>query len=479
MQKTELKIALVSLQKDAEKEPPMGLVYLATYLRDRTGLSEKNIKIFDRNYFNIEEELKKFKPHILGISSMTINYPDSIEFAKKIKHENGIPIILGGVHISTLPESFKDCFDVGVIGEGEITLDELIRLYLNKEKFVPADLKKIKSIVYYDKNNIKKTPLRESLELDSLPLPDFDFIHQNYFKKKEVSGLGTTAINCYLLSSRGCPYRCKFCSTSRFWGKMRLHSPEYVAKIVEDQIKKYNSDYISVLDDLFTINPERLKQIKLELEKKNIFKKIKHVGCTVRANLVNDELCRAMKDIKVKFVNFGFESGSQRMLNYLKAGTVTVDMNKKAVVMCRKYGFNVYGSLMYGSPTETIEDMKQTNKFIDFCIKNGASYVWSFVAIPFPATPFWDIALERGKVSNNMDFRKLSLHGIDNPLLLENNVNRAEFKKVFLEGRNKLKKLKFKLIKNFIIHNFINAILMFVKEPRYYINRIYLKIFKQ
>ena len=78
-----------------------------------------------------------------------------------------------------------------------------------------------------------------------------------------------------------------------------------------------------------------------------------------------------------------------------------------------------------------------------------------------------------------MDFRKLSLHGIDNPLLLDDNVDKNEFKKVFLQGRNKLKKLKFNLIKNFVIHNFANAVLMFVKEPKYYFNRVYLKVFKQ
>ena len=384
MNKSDLKIALVSLQKDAEKEPPLGLVYLATYLVERVGLKKENIKIFDRNYFNVEEEIEKFRPNIIGISSMTIVYETSSKFASNIKQKYNIPIIIGGVHISTLPESFRDCFDIGVIGEGEETLKELIELYLKQEKFDKKQLKKIKSIVYLDQGKLIKTPLRDPIEIDSLPIPNFDFLHKDYFKKKENSGLASTTIDCYLFSSRGCPYRCEFCSTSRFWGKMRLHSPEYVAKVVEDQIKKYNVDNIRVMDDLFALSPERLKQLKKEFDKRGILKKIKSINSTVRANLVTDELCQAMKDIKIKVVNFGFESGSERMLKYLKAGSVSVKMNREALIKCKQYGFNVYGSLMYGSPTETIEDMKETNKFIDFCIKNRASYIWSFVALHFP-----------------------------------------------------------------------------------------------
>jgi radical SAM superfamily enzyme YgiQ (UPF0313 family) len=133
---------------------------------------------------------------------------------------------------------------------------------------------------------------------------------------------------------------------------------------------------------------------------------------------------------------------------------------------------------MYGSPTETIEDMKATNKFIDFCIKNKASYVWSFVTTPFPATPFWDIALERGKVSNDMNFDLLTHHSIDNPLLLDENVDKEEFKKVFLEGRKKLVKLKMRLIKDFVRKNLLSTISMFAKQPRYYSERVYTKVFK-
>ncbi|MFH0732928.1 MAG: radical SAM protein [Candidatus Omnitrophota bacterium] len=479
MQIKDLKIALVSLQQDAERVPPVGLVYLATYLKEKAGLNSKNIRIIDKNYFDIYNEIDTFNPHIIGISAMTVNYQEATDFAFKIKRKVNTTIIIGGVHISTLPESFRQCFDIGVIGEGEETLADLARLYAEKGKFDYEGLEEIKSIIYYKNNEIKQSPIRDSLELDSLPLADFSFAHPNYFRKEEIPGISSVGKKYYLISSRGCPYRCLFCSTARFWGKMRLHSPEYTARIAEKALKEYDADFLKVLDDLFTVSPQRLRLIKTEFEKKGILDKIAGIECFVRANLVTEELCKAMKDIKVKVVNFGFESGSEKILGYLKAGSVTVQMNKDAVLLCKKYGFNVYGSLMYGSPTETIHDMKKTNEFIDFCIENNASYIWSFVSTPFPDTPFWDIALQRGKVSNDMDFGLLSHHNAERPLLLDEGISTEEFQKVFLDGRRKLRSMKLKLIKNLILKNFPKTLSLAVKEPGYYAKRAYRQIFKQ
>lgn len=474
-----MKIILISLQKDAERVPPMGLVYLATYLENKLNLSKKEIKIVDKNFFDIEKEIEKFKPDIIGIGAMTINYQEAISLASKIKKRKNIPIIVGGVHISSLPTSLKKCFDVGVIGEGEETFSELVSLYSKKGKFEKKDLEKIKSIVYFDNNKIKTTSLREPIELDSLPLPDFKYAHPNYFKEEEIPGIVDTRISAYLISSRGCPYRCVFCSTARFWGRMRLHSPEYTARIAEKFIKDFNANHIKVLDDLFTINSERVNLIRKEFEKRNILNKIKEIQCTARANLINDKLCKSMKDIKIKLINFGFESGSERILKYLKAGSVSVEMNKKAILLCKKYGFIIYGSLMYGSPTETIEDMKKTNEFIDFCIKNKVSNVWSLVATPFPATPFWEIALKKRTVSNDIDFNLLDHHNIERPLLLEDNISLKEFQKVFFKGRKKLRKLKINLIKNFLLDNPSKALRLFIKQPTYYSTRILKQVLKQ
>lgn len=475
--KENIKIALISFQCDADRVPPMGLVYLATYLRDRAGI--KNIKIIDKNFHDVDSEAAKYSPDIIGIAAMTITYGEAIRFAERFKKKNSAPVIIGGVHISSIPESLKPCFDIAVLGEGEETLSELVSLYLKKEKFDKKDLKKIKCLAFHDSGKLVMTPLRKPLELDSLPLPDFDFVEKAYFVPKEIPSLSQFGVKAHILTSRGCPYRCVFCSTSRFWGKVRLHSPEYTAKLVKQAIEKYGADYIAVADDLFTISVERLRAFKKEFEKQEILDKIKGIECQPRANLITDGMCQVMKELKVKVVSFGFESGSDRVLNWLKAGSVTVEMNKKAIVLCRKYGFNVYGSLMFGSPGEKIKDMQKTLDFIDFAIKHRATYVWSFVSTPFPDTPFWDIALKRGKVSNNMDWDLLTHHNLDNPLLLDEEIDRQEFKRIFLKGRRKLMRLKIKMVISFVTKHPFAALKLTLKEPGYYAKRLVKQVFKQ
>jgi radical SAM superfamily enzyme YgiQ (UPF0313 family) len=479
--KEHFKIALISLQEDTERVPPMGLVCLATYLRDRIGIKQENILVLERNYSNIEEELKEFQPSMIGFSAMTIDYDKVKEFASKIKKEYlGVPLLMGGVHISSLPESFSPIFDLGIIGEGEQTLGEIVELYLN-EPFCFENLKEIDGLVFFDDDReIRMTAPRKPIaNLDDLPIPDFKFVKPQYFKREEIPSIADFGIKGHLMSSRGCFYKCPFCSTTRFWKTMRFHSADYVARAVKNLIDDFGVDYLKLSDDLFIVSPKRVREIREAFEAEGILDKIKGIECQPRANLITEELCEEMKKIKVTTLNFGFESGSGRMLKILKQDSVTVDMNKKAIVMCKKYGFNVYGSLIYGSPGETIEDMKQTNEFIDFALENGATYIWNFVATPFPATPWWDIALEKGKVATNMNFEELGVHGLENPMLLDDNVDRKEFKKVFLEAKRKLRKMKLKMLKKMIFKHPVKTASLFLKEPGYYTKRIIKQVIKE
>jgi radical SAM superfamily enzyme YgiQ (UPF0313 family) len=487
LSKDTIRIALISLQKDAERVPPIGLVYLATYLNERCGIKKENIRVLEPNYCDINEELNNFKPHIFGFSAMTVGYSKVTTFAKELRARQDqyvsmhTPFILGGVHISTLPESLDQVFDVGVIGEGEIALAELIAAYALRGDNWKREFTKIKGIVYYTrKKNLKINPSRTPISnLDDLPIPNFDFISPNYFKKEEIPSISETGIKGFMMTSRGCPYRCVFCSTARFWGCMRFHSPEYTAKLAKSLIEKHEVDFLKVMDDLLTVSVERVNQIKECFDKEDILSKIKGIECQPRSNLMTDELCEAMKGLKIRTLNFGFESGSDKMLKWLKQGSVTVEMNRQAILLCEKYGFNAYGSLIYGSPGETIEDMRQTNEFIDFALAHNAKYLWSFVATPFPATPFWNIAKKRGKVSNSMDWNILSHHNLNNPLLLDSSISKNEFKKVFEEGRSKLRHMKIRMIKDFIRNNPKQAVKMVIKEPFHYIPRLFKQIFTQ
>ncbi|MCF7837971.1 MAG: B12-binding domain-containing radical SAM protein [Candidatus Marinimicrobia bacterium] len=469
----EPRVALVSLQRDTQRAPPIGLVYLATYLRERAGLPGANLKIIE-SYFDqdMAATLRAFQPDLIGFTAMSVSYGDTIRFARRIRPEMPIPFLIGGVHISTLPESLDPVFDAGILGEGEATLAELLDAWRAHGGLPPEVLQQIQSVVYRPAPDAAPvtTPRRDPIKpLDDLPFPDFSLVHPGFFAPEEIPAAADIGVRAYVLSSRGCPYRCTFCSTARFWGKMRYHSPDYTARLTKHLVEQLGADYLWTLDDLFTVSPKRVREIREALERHGVYDRIKGTVCTVRANHMSDALCEELKRIKVTFVNFGFESGAERILQELKAGSVSVAQNRHAIELCARHGIRVYGSLMYGSPGETLADMRQTNAFIDFAIAHGARNIWSFVAAPYPGTPFWDIARQRGKVSNQMDWRRLDCHRPEDALLLDDHIDRAEFARVFHAGRRKLRRLKIRLIGDFLRRNPRLFLQLLAREPGHYL----------
>ena len=433
-----MKLALVSVFEDMGA-PPMGLVYIATYLKKYANF--ENTKIIDANVHDIWYELKKFKPDLIGISSMTVAYNKAIDLAKKIKQDpelSDIPILIGGVHISTLPDSLGKEFDIGVIGEGEETTLELIQLYEKYGEFENNKLSEINGIAYHDNGNVIKTEKRELITpLDRMPIPDRSFLDPSYFELQDVFFTNKPGREAHILTTRGCPYKCVFCSTTMFWQKVRAHSVEHVYNEVTELIDKYNVDSIQIWDDLFTYNKKRLREIAKLFKENGITEKVQF-SCQPRANLVDVELCEILKEINIRTVSFGFESGSERNLHYLKKGSVSVEQNKNAARICKDHGFKVIGSLMFGSPGETIDDMRQTLDLIDDMKEAGADLMWAFVTTPFPGTEIWEIAKNKGVVSDNMDWDVLNHSNVNNPLVLDPSVGKEEFGKIFEEAKQKI-----------------------------------------
>lgn len=428
-----MRLALVSVNKGSH--PPLGLVYIATYLKKF--MNQIDIRIIDANFDDLVEETKAFHPDVVGISSMTVDYTDAMTVGDKIKQTLNVPVIVGGVHISTLPNCLGD-FDLGVIGEGEETALELMRIFERHNGFPSEELAKTKGIVFKDNGRTIINERRELIEpLDRIPIPDRSFLNENYFKPRWLPFVQKNATILDVMTSRGCPYNCVFCSTSLFWQRRpRFHSPEHVLEDVKQLTDRYKMEYVSIADDLFTTNKERIKEMASLFEKNGINKKATF-SCMARANLLDEEMCQLMKRMNVKFLNFGFESGSPKMLKFLKTGTATIEDSKNAVALCKKYGLKATGSFIFGSPTETIDDMKQTIEFMKALKRTNSDIdIWQFVMTPFPGTEIWEIAKRRGKVSDDMkDWRELDHYNVDNPRLLDDSVDRSEFKETFLEAR--------------------------------------------
>lgn len=364
---------------------PLGLGYLKSYIN--MILPEINVRIYE----NIPSLIQS-SPDCVGICASTEDFAVAKEHIKRVQEELGVPILLGGVHISLLPETLLQGI-IGCIGEGEETLVELLKILVSSGTFDLKELSKVKGIVYWDENgHLIQTGVRELITpLDKLPFPDRDALG---IKPGQSDTL-------YMFTSRGCPYNCKFCVSRVHWKKYREFSSDYVIHEMELLINKYKVKNIHFFDDLFIVNRKRLRKIVDEFVEKdfNI-----NTSCAIRANLVDDELCELLKKLNIKEVSFGAESFSEPVLRELKRG-VTVAQNQHALDTLHKHGIKANVSMIFDAPEETREDMVISWKalFNNLRSRKINKVGWGLLR-PYPGCEYWDIALEKGIVGIDMDW---------------------------------------------------------------------------
>lgn len=397
-----MKLVLIHLS-DTAGHPPLGLAYIASYLRKYFNFN--NTVIIDKEK-DILKKISKEKPDIIGISAVSLQFKRANELAGKIKTLYDTPTLIGGPHITALPHQLGN-FNVAVLGEGEQTVLELAELFERKGSFEPEDLKKIKGIAFHDGLSTKITEKRPFIEnLDNIPFPARDLLKMKeyYLQPRRTAG-GNFVVGTHMFSSRGCPYRCTFCSTANFWQRLRLFSPEYVVNEMKELIRNYNLEAIYVYDDLFVISKERLEKIYELMRAEDI--KVK-LYCQCRVDRINDDICKILKKMGIDGISFGFESASQKILSYLKKNTTTVEQNKKAIELCNKYEISAEGTMMLGVPGESEEDLDLNLRFVR---ENELKNIFIYVTTPYPGTELWDYAVKKGIVNdNNVDWSKIDIN---------------------------------------------------------------------
>jgi anaerobic magnesium-protoporphyrin IX monomethyl ester cyclase len=387
-----MRIGFLNIRPEYETEQievfyylPTSSDYLATYIKSKMPEVETFIH-YDIN------KLMEDKPDIVAFSSFTRTYHLAKKYAKQIKQERpDIPIVIGGHHISSLPENLDINMDIGVIGEGEITFHEIIELF--KENNLNSDnLSKVDGIIFRNnENQLKKTKLRELISnLDILPIP-------SRTRPDYVDGYWQEAI----FTSRGCPFRCKYCSISEFWESIRYHSPERVIEELKSIIEKPNHPKrIIILDDLFGINKKRLKLLVEAIKAEGINKKVVFT-CNARSSVFDEEIAQLFVDMNVKACVFGMESANDRILGYMK-GSTTAKQNQKAIDICKKYGISATGNFIVGFPTETPDEAADTYWFVRKNSKDLPDFR-VFPACPLPGTHLWEYAKSKGLVKETYE----------------------------------------------------------------------------
>ncbi len=373
--------------------PPLGLAYIASYLRKH--LDNIEIRLIEGN---VEEELKGFAPDLVGISSVTQNFNIASAIAGTCKSMD-VPVIIGGTHISTLPGTIAPDMDLAVVGEGEQTMLEVVERFM-RCGMDTEQMKDIPGIAFRkDDGSVHISEDRALIDpLDTIPLPARDLLR--------IPQRG----QIYLFSSRGCPHRCTFCQSTRFFNKTRSFSAEYVVDELEYLIKEYRPVSICFYDDIFITNKGRLRKIVKLIEQRGIQRKVEFY-VNVRASQADEEIAALLKRMNVTTVDMGLESGTDKVLHYLKGKSVSVEKNIRAIEIFNSAGMRTNGTFIIGSPGETVEDIKQTYSFIE---KSALSYFATYILVPLPNTPLWEYAKEKGLVSEPMEWEKLKMEITEN-----------------------------------------------------------------
>ncbi|WP_243368748.1 B12-binding domain-containing radical SAM protein [Fundidesulfovibrio soli] len=377
------------------------------------------------------EELLEAKPDIAGISAVTENYHLAIDFAKTIKDKLNIPIILGGVHISLQPLSLHEAFDIAVIGEGEQTIVELLKSYKAFNGFNFKALRDIDGLFFFQGGKPVQTRRRELIKnLDSLPVPD-------YKNLPFYSNTGCT----HIFSARGCPYKCSFCASSRFFNNYRTNSIERVATQIEEFISD-NVKHIVFFDDLFIAEKKRVAQLIELLKERDLLGKCTY-SCQARTNLITDGVCELLVELGVKDCGLGVESFNDKILTYFNKKPVTAAINQRALDILHKHGIMANAGFIFGTPIETREDILLTLDKVLENVEAGKLHDIAWGALrPYPGTAVWDQAKTMGLVSDDMDWSRFDASRMGHELYMGTNVSVQELHTLVDEYRDKITAIK-------------------------------------
>ncbi len=405
------------------KVPPIGVYYLAA------ALIEAGYKCEIFNWFNMkgrfgqmERELKAFGPDYICISILHANRWGGIDISRLSKRIlPDVPIIFGGPGATFLWQHLLKNFsevDFIIYGEGEKSLIELIN-YLNDKN--EKDLSSIKGIAYRKNGTpvLNDTmPLVENL--DELPDPAKYFSFQ------------------HIISSRGCPWNCKFCGSPRIWNRrVRFHSPEYFVNQME-RLHRKGINFFFVSDDTFTLKRERVIRICKMILEQGL--DISWVAIS-RVNIVDDEILYWMRRAGCIQISYGVESGAPEIRKILNKN-ITNDEIKRAFKKTREYGLMPRAYFIYGNPGESRETINQTIRLIKEIKPLGAIF---YILDIFPGTELYDDFLKKTKSDDDIWLKK-----IEDIMYFETDPSLDE-KKILSFGR-KLRKEFYKNLPKFALN---------------------------
>lgn len=441
-------------QIDENKQfwPPLGLAYIAGVLElkgykiqilDRDVLLRKNDMDFDKVDAIILGKINGFDSSLIGISATTPNMSDVKHVSRLIKAgTKNTTIVLGGPHPSGEPVLSLDetpAVDIVVRGEGEFAMCDIA---------AGNAIEGIGGITYRKDGKIISNADREPIrDIDELPMPARHLLDMRFytrpsrFTSRNLS-LRTTSI----FTARGCPYRCNFCAGPLvFNGKVRFHSADRVIREIEELIYKYDVEALYFAEDMFLSSRKRAEELLGLFVNKGINKRIKWFA-QAKTSIITEDLLKLMKEAGCVGIEYGFESGSQRVLDLMNK-RLKIEDNLNAVRLTKRSGLRFQGNIIVGYPGEREDDFRQT---IGFIKKVKPNMIGFNIFMPLPGTPSYEKLKAQGSPIPKWD----DIGDPEAPQINYADMKEGVFEKLYLEAR--LKVILPMNLRNFIMDNINN-----------------------
>jgi anaerobic magnesium-protoporphyrin IX monomethyl ester cyclase len=466
---------------------PLGLLYLGASLSSHgyavqlidgvmpEGTYNPDYLTPSENYFGISfgDMWRRVEPIDFNIACISVQYtvqfPNAIKMAELIKQINPTcTVLIGGAHVTVQHNeiiSRYQCFDIAVRGEGEEVILDLIEAIQSR-----WNLGKIRGICYREGDKIISTVDREPIkDLDNLPFPAYQLVDmERYFNLNKAFSSRTAYTfpgwerGVSLITSRGCPYKCNFCSIHLHMGRTwRCHSVQYVLKHMEYLIKTYGITYFHFEDDNLTANPKRFGKI-LDgiLAKEWNIKWDTPNG--VRADTLNMDLLKKCRQSGCTFLIFGIESGDQRVIDEVIGKKVKIKDIERTAWLAKKAGVNTRAFYLIGNPGETREEIRTTSRHALRMIRKFDCFGGIGMVVPLYGTKLFDECIR-----HNFLVKELTSENIAGAYTQNGIVKTQEFDPDFLRniideyGRKTQALLKWLFIKRILAH--IRLFLYFIK----------------
>ena len=345
--------------------PRMGLPTMATRARE---LGHK-VRVYIEDVGKVDFRAA-YDSDLVCLSSISSTAPRAYAYADKFR-QRGVPVLMGGPHPTARAQEALQHADWVLRGEADDTFFEFLKKFEARR-----ELTDIEGLSYRTELGCVHNPAPErTVDLDTLPIPDLSLI-EGYERMRILP----------VMTSRGCPFHCRFCTARAHWQGVRWHSAEYVMAEITSGLAEFpDMKRVYFLDDLFIAHKERFEKLHDLWVADPQIRDLPATGF-VRAGVFDDDAARMMIDMGFRTVRFGAESGSDRVLELLGKGT-TVEDNWRVVEICRRHGLVCTASFMHGIPGETPADAQATR---DFIWQSGIRVEGWYKFAQWPGTDMYD-----------------------------------------------------------------------------------------